>query len=212
MGHRGTLVAVVGSLLLVASGALASSQDWTLEEEDHPSLSNNELIMARGGGFDDVGSILVDPGDCQTWAAMENTRTDVEFPAGTWSGQISAEGGTADTSLDYEVNLGFTTNGSWAATATYTYDASVDGTHTGSFNIDAPSFTVPDDEYLLVQVCVPAGASSSLEILTDGSSVLVSPSGSPSYPTPEIGAIGLTLAGFGAVLAVGRLNRSEGDV
>lgn len=213
MGSPGRIAILVGiAMLLLAPTALADSQTWYLEEKEHPTVQNGVLEMVRGAPNDDTGTVTVPAGDCQLWAASETALADVEYDENGWSGTFDVQDGDANTDIDYEAHLGHTDP---SAATTLAVDGRVTFTEAdpqvdaGTIEIAYPespegaTFQVPEDHYLTYRFCVPTSQPDAT-VLTDGHATLTSPSGSTSYPTPELGSLPLAAAGLLGLALVGR--------
>jgi LPXTG-motif cell wall-anchored protein len=168
------------------------SQTWYLASTGNP-------VMEQTGS--QSGSMDIAAGASTTWLSDQPATSDITFPSGTWTIKLAT---TSDWSNTCSAQVGdFSPTGSGTFTAFNTQPLN------GIYNNGIITFTitiggtVSNNDYLALRVFNGNGSSHS--ITTDGSSSLTAPSGSPSYPTPEMPAVvllGVGLVGLSGFLFV----------
>jgi len=203
---KGIIVMVLTAVLLVSMVGAASAQPehnsipWDLDSEGIILVASPDIYrMERCGGPGDDGqsrTVTIGSGSYAIWRADEAAQCNVGFPAEEWTGRITRT--TSAGEQRYRAYIGI-----WDGTSFTSKGDSGDviipsGKYHKTFSIEAEAFTVPEDDYLALNVTHEDG--SSLVIKTDGSSWVVWPLDDPAYPIPELPTIVLTSVGLFALM------------
>jgi LPXTG-motif cell wall-anchored protein len=180
---------------------LVDTQVWYLDSTGNP-------VMEQTGS--QSGSMDIAAGASTTWLSDQPATADLTFPSGAWTIKLAA---TSDWSNTCSAQIGdFNPAGS---TFTAFNTQPLNGIYNGGIITITITIggTVSNNDYLALRVFNGNGASHS--ITTDGSSSLTAPSGSPSYPTPEMPAIvllGIGLVGLSGFLFVRKKKAIRGNI
>jgi hypothetical protein len=197
------VAAMVLMSLVTAPIVLAVSQTWYLTD----IASGSNYIMQKGGAGGGGTSITISPGAPVVWIADEAAQTNVGFTSGTWGGKLKRASSSAPARgtayIGVWEGLTFTSAGSGV------FAFRGQGT---KFRIPANAFDVPQGSWLAFKIEVgphllpaqpfggkPPPPPIRLNIVTDGSSYVASPSTDPGYPVPDVGAWIMFTAGLGVV-------------
>jgi hypothetical protein len=155
------------------------------------SSTGGSYVMYKGNNSKTAGTVTVGDDDEQIWRADENATCNLSFPADTWTGHITFDAGSNDTTVRVWVGEW---NGSQFTPSAAGENATINGS--GDFSISAGEFNVSTGEWLAfrIQDCDADGNSSVVSVGLS-SSYLTSGGTDPAYPIPELPAMVLFLVG-----------------
>ena len=173
------------------------------DEEEKPSLSSQRWylsstagswVMYKGDHTKTAGTVPVADDGSETWIADEATTVDVGFPAGTWTGHITFDATSLDTTVRVWV-------GKWDGSifTPSAADEYADVSGSSDFSFSASPFTVPETKWLALKIeDYDAVVDTDTVVVSVGgnNSYLTSPSSDPGYPIPELPTIILIGAGL----------------
>ena len=183
-------------LLLISMVALtsAASQTWYLSSSEFGTGYN--YTMYRGSQLGGVDNVSIPKEGTVIWLANEIATTDVTFPSGTWS--INLTKGQYNKRRSFTASIGVQDTSAFTAYGNYTgnfYEA-----QSVSFPISASGFAVSQGQWLAFRV-INLETNHNISIQTAGVSNITSPSSSPDYPVPELSTF--LLFGVGLLALVG---------
>jgi hypothetical protein len=192
----GIVVTVLAATLLfsIVTVTIASpdSIQWDLDSE---FIATGVSQMERVGGLSDTigqsGTVTIGSGSYAIWRADEAAQCNVGFPAEEWTGRITRTTNVGDQC--YKAYIGIWDGTSFTSKGDSGVVTILSGEYHKTFSIEAEAFTVPEDDYLALNVTHEDG---SLVIKTDGSSWVMWPLDDPAYPVPELPTIVLTSVGL----------------
>ncbi len=182
----------------------AVSQTWYL------SGTTGSWVMYKGDAAQPADTVTVVDDQFQIWRADEAATASVTFPAGTWTGHITFDGGSLDTTV--RVYVGKWDGADFTPSGDNEY---ADVSSSSDFEVSASQFTVPETNWLASKIeDYDAVADSDSVIVSVGSnnSYVTSPSSDPGYPVHELPAIillGAGLAGLGGYVAFIRRRKRQ---
>jgi len=182
-----------------------TDQTWYLSN----FTSGGEFVMYREDTGKGSSTVTINEGAQEHWIADEASSGGVTFPAGNWHVALTLNAAPS-TGNTFKGHLG-TYNGSAYSEQHWWNFTGADDTRTffqRSFNPD--SFTVSNGDYLAFWITnVDDGGISENLVVKGGfsNSVVISPTGDPGYPVPELptaALMGIGLAVLGGYLWVRR--------
>ena len=179
--------------------ACASCQRWYL------SSTAGSWVMYKGDETKPSGTVPVTDDSSEIWRADEAATTDVGFPAGDWTGHITFDAASNDTTV--RVYVGKWDGSSFWPSSGDEYD---DVSGSSDFSISASSFDVPETKWLAFKTedyDAVADSNSAVVSVGGNNSYVSSPSSDPGYPIPELPTIiliGVGLACLGGYLVLKR--------
>ena len=171
-------------------------QDWTVKWSAAQTWylsSDVGYIMYKADTSKPAGTVPVADDEFQIWIANEAAAVDVGFPANTWTGHVTFDADSLDTTVRVYV-------GKWDGSV-FTPSAGdeyADVSGSSDFSFSAGAFDVPQDEWLACKIEDYADGDSDSVIVSVGlnNSYLTSPASDPGYPIPELPTIILLGAGL----------------
>lgn len=155
------------------------------------SSTGGSYVMYKGNDSKPAGTVTVGDGGEQIWRADENATYNLSFPADTWTGHITFNASSNDTTVRVWVGEW---NGSQFTPSAAEENATIDGS--GDFSISAGEFNVSKGEWLAFRIQdYDADGNSSVVSVGLSSSYLTSGATDPAYPIPELPAMVLFLVG-----------------
>ena len=189
-------------VMVAVEPAPTQSQTWYL------SSIGGSKVMYKGDDTKPAGTVTVADNEFQIWRADEAATVDVGFPANTWTGHITFDGTSLDTTVRVYV-------GSWDGSVFTAATGQADVTGSSDFSFSAGAFDVPKDEWLAFKIeDYDAGVDTDTVVVSVGgsNSYLTSGASDPGYPIPELPTIILLGAGLaclgGYVAFIRRKRRS----
>jgi len=193
------------AIFLLPQPAQAVSQTWYLTD----IASGTNYIMNKGSTAGGGTSINITKGANEIWQANEVASVTVGFQAGTWTGDLHHTGTQYVEPVVVDIGVW---DGSSFTSYGYASGTVYDLEPTWSFTISASAFDIPAGQYLAFKVSNNSGQNRTLEVATDGTSFVTSPSSDPGYPIPELPTIILLGAGLaclgGYIIFMRRKRRS----
>ncbi|CAD6493894.1 MAG: hypothetical protein CHKLHMKO_00571 [Candidatus Argoarchaeum ethanivorans] len=163
------------------------SQRWYLS-----SIGSGTYIMYKGNNSKPAGTVAVSDEGEQIWLADESAAGNISFPADTWTGHITFDASSSDTTVLVWVGEW---NGSTFTPSAAGENATISGS--GDFSISAGEFGVSNGEWLAFRIQDhDADGNSSVVSVGLSSSYLTSGGTDPAYPIPELPAMILFSVGL----------------
>lgn len=148
------------------------------------SSTGGSYVMYKGDETQTAGTVTVSDDGEQIWKADEAASCDVGFAAGTWTGHLTFDASSSDTTVRVWV-------GKWDSSTFSPSAAGENATVSGSsdFSISASAIDVPKDEWLAFKIHdydTDADGNSADVSVGLSNSYLTSGETDPGYPVPEL--------------------------